>query len=155
MEVICVTFKAELVLISQQPSWTRHTAKVSRSKVLLIFRKPSPNTGKWDSHHASSWLFLYMCFNTKVEQQYIFKLHLKVRVQTKTPNPILIFMLVRSKQKANSEWKHPSLQCIIASELERGLEALQTAALGKARENISKHVRFSSNTYHHLFLRNR
>lgn len=38
---------------------------------------------------------------------------------------------------------------------EMELDAHQTAALGKARENISKHVRFQWHTHHHLKLRNR
>lgn len=58
---------------------------------LLIFWRPSTNKGKWDSHHTSSLLFPNMSFITKVEQQNIFKLHLKVRVQSKTSNPYPYF----------------------------------------------------------------
>lgn len=64
------------------------------------------------------------------------------KVQSKSPNLILIFMLVRSLQKANAEQKHLRSWCIVASEHEKELEVHQTAALGRVRENISKHVKF-------------
>lgn len=47
---------------------------------LLTLWKPSPNKGKWDSHRTSSLVFPYMSFITKVEQQNVFKLHLKIRL---------------------------------------------------------------------------
>lgn len=118
---------------------------------LLILWKPSLNKGKWDSHHTSSLLFPYMSFITKVEQQYIFKLHLKIRVQSKTPNPILIFMLVRLLWMANPEWKHSPLLCI----MRRSWKIIKLQLLGKREKTFSKHVRFYWHTYHHLSLRNR
>lgn len=118
---------------------------------LLIIGKPSPNKGKMGFSSYTLLALSYMPFILKVEQQFIFKLYLKISVPSKTSNIFLIFMLVRSLQKANSEWKHSALQCT-ASE-HKGLEALQTKTLWKARGNISKHVRFYWYTYHHLNLR--
>lgn len=74
----------------------------SLKEVLLILLRPSSNKGKWDSYHMSSLLFPCMSFITKAEKQ-----SSNCRVQSKTPNLILISMLVRSLQKANAERKHP------------------------------------------------
>lgn len=75
----------------------------SLKEALLILLKPSPNKVKWNSYHMSyPVLFPCMSFITKTEKQ-----SSNVRVQSKTPNLILISMLVRSLQKDNTEWKHP------------------------------------------------
>lgn len=47
---------------------------------LLTLQKPSRHIKKkQDPRHTSSVLSLYMPFTTKVEQQYVFKLHLKIQ----------------------------------------------------------------------------
>lgn len=78
-----------------------------------------------------------------------------LQIESKVKLPILSLFSCLSGRccKANAEWKHSPLQCIIASEHEKELEAHQTAALGKARENTSKHVRFYWHTFHHFWVR--
>lgn len=106
IKVICVTSETDSQSCPDQPAIDLNSTECRRLSKQLCwsFRSQSPNKGKWDSHHTVYVLFILSVhvFHYKGRKT-VFKLHLKIRVQSKTPNPIPIFMLVRSLQKAKAE----------------------------------------------------